>query len=247
MNNIVTCEITQGIAVVKIEDRQSHNTFSPEVIDGLGTTFNQINSNNDVKCVVIHGYDNYFCCGGTKEELLAMYSGQMTFVDLAFYRLLLDCPIPTIAAMQGHALGGGLAFAMYADIIIMAEENIYSANFMKYGFTPGMGATYMLPLKLGRVIGEEMLYSADTFYGENLKKKGTPITIVKKASVISTAMDIAKTLNDKPRICLELLKNHLTQDIKEKLPKIIEAELQMHKITFSTPEVKKRIENLFGK
>lgn len=246
MTDAVECELNEGIGIVKLNDTSSHNTFSSEVIQGITDIFSALNAIKELKCVVIYGYDNYFCCGATKDELFAIHQRQMTCVDSPFYRILLDCPVPTIAAMQGHALGGGLAFGAYADIILLAEESIYSANFMKYGFTPGVGATYIIPRKFGETIGQELLYTAATYNGDALRKKGVPLTVIKRKDVIATAMRIARDIADKPRMSLELLKNHLTSEIKERLPKIIDEELRMHSITFTEPEVKKRIEDLFG-
>jgi polyketide biosynthesis enoyl-CoA hydratase PksI len=247
MNEVVRLDYPEsGIAKVILEDRESKNTFSHAIIEGLIKTFDAINHNKDVKVVVVHGYENYFCCGGTKEELLNIFSGKVTFADLHFYRLLLDCEVPAIAAMQGHAIGGGLAFGCYADLIVLAEECLYSTNFMKYGFTPGMGATYMVPKKFGKNIGHEMLYSAKNYHGGVLRDRGIPLPVVKKADVITIALSLAKELAEKPRTSLITLKQHLTQSIKQKLPKIIEQELAMHKITFAQPEVKERIESLFG-
>lgn len=236
-----------GIALVVMADRTARNTFSKALVQGLMTTFAQISEDPTVKVVVLHGYDNYFCCGGTQEELIHFYEGKMKFSDLPIYRLLLDCAVPTISAMQGHALGGGLAFGCFADLMVMAEESMYSANFMKYGFTPGMGATYILPYKLGALLGGEMLLSANHYHGGVLRARGIAAKVVKKHEVIPTAMALARDLANKPLVSLKLLKAHLTQQIKRELPAYIEQELAMHAISFAQPEVKERIETLFGR
>ena len=197
------------IAQVILEDREYRNTFSASLIQGLMTAFASLKP--ETKVVIIHGYENYFCCGGTQEELLKLSEGKMTFADLAFYRLLLDCEVPTIAAMQGHALGGGLVFGCYADIILMAEESLYSANFMKYGFTPGMGATFILPKKLGNLLAYEMMFSATNYFGSQLKGRNTQIQIVKKDQVIAKALELAKELIQKHLFSLKLFKEHMTQ------------------------------------
>lgn len=235
-----------GIAVVAMEDREHKNMFSSAFVQGLLQTFDEIKHDSSIKVVVIHGYDSYFSCGGTQEELLKIFNAEITFADLQFYDLLLRCEVPTIAAMQGHAIGGGLAFAAFADIMILARESIYSTIFMKYGFTPGMGATYTIPKKFGDTIAREMLMSASTYHGAVLKEKGAPVTVVPKANVIETAMDIARELSDKPLNSLKILKAHLTQEIRAMLPAIIEQELALHKISFSNPEIKTRITELFG-
>lgn len=235
-----------SIAHVIMEDRVSKNTFSSELISGLINVFETIKKSSQIKVVVIQGFDNYFCCGGTQEELLKIYEGKITFTDLAFYRCLLDCEVPVIAAMQGHAIGGGLTFGCYADFIVMGEECIYATNFMKYGFTPGMGATYIVPKKLGEMLGYEMLYSAKNYYGGELKQRGVSVSVTKKQEVISTAMALAKELSAKTLVALKLLKQHVTERIKSELPDIIEKELAMHAVSFKQPEVKERIEILFG-
>jgi polyketide biosynthesis enoyl-CoA hydratase PksI len=237
----------ESIALVAMQERAQRNTFSKALVEGLMTTFAQISENPAVKVVVLHGYDNYFCCGGTQEELIHFYEGKMKFSDLPIYRLLLDCAVPTISAMQGHALGGGLAFGCFADLIVMAEESMYSANFMKYGFTPGMGATYILPHKFGALLGGEMLFSANNYHGGALRERGISAKVVKKKEVIPTALTLARDLANKPLVSLKLLKAHLTQRIKSDLPSFIEQELAMHAVSFAQLEVKERIETLFGR
>lgn len=247
-NDTVTVTYPEaGIALVAMADRSHHNTFSKALIAGLMTAFAQIRENPTLKVVIVHGYDNYFCCGGTQEELIGIYEGKINFSDLPIFRLLLDCELPTISAMQGHALGGGLAFGCYADLIVMAEESLYSANFMKYGFTPGMGATYILPHKFGALLGGEMLFSANSYHGGALRERGIAARVVKKKDVIPTALTLARDLANKPLLSLKLLKAHLTQRIQAELPAIIEQELAMHALSFAQPEVRERIETLFGR
>jgi polyketide biosynthesis enoyl-CoA hydratase PksI len=234
--------VEDSIAVVSMEEQEHRNTFSPALVSGLVASFERIREEDRAKAVVIHGYANYFCCGGTQEELRKIFQRQIDFTDLGIHRLLLDCEVPTIAAMQGHALGGGLAFGCCADLLVLAEESVYSANFMKYGFTPGMGSTYVIPAKLGPVLGVEMLLTARGYQGGELKERGAGAKVVRRAEVIPTAMSLARELADKPAVSLKLLKKHLTQRIREELPRIVQQELSMHEVTFDQPEVRERIE-----
>lgn len=236
---------TDEIARVELHDENSRNTFSEAFIKGLYEVFEEIKNNDAVKVVVIHGYDNYFCCGGTKEELLRIAKGEIKFSDLDFFRLMLECPVPCIAGMQGHTIGGGLAFGCYADKMILAEESYYAFNFMRYGFTPGMGATYIGVKKFGEVMAHEMFYSGSNYQGIELKNRGVQLTIIPQDEVISAALEIAEQLADKPRIALVTLKQHLIKPILAALPQVIEDELAMHETTFLTEEVLGRIERLF--
>ena len=117
---------------------------------------------------------------------------------------------------------------------------------MKYGFTPGMGSTYIVPRKFGPVLGREMLFSAKNYHGEQLKERGVSAHVVSKKEVINTAITLAKELADKPLTSLKLLKETLAEKIREELPKAIDRELAMHDVSFAQPEVRERIEALFG-
>ncbi|WP_421845174.1 polyketide synthase [Mycobacterium sp.] len=247
MSDVIRLERPEpGIGVVVMEDRNSRNTFSREFVEGIRRVFAEISKDSSLRAVVIHGYDSYFCCGGTKNELLTLTKGNVKFTDGMFFDLLLTCHLPVISAIQGHAIGGGLAFGAFGDILVMAEESIYSANFMRYGFTPGMGATYILARKFGELIAAEMLYSANGYHGGELRERGVNARIMPREKVIPTALALARELADKPRVALIELKKQLAGPIREVLPSVVERELAMHEVTFTQPEVRERIETFFG-
>jgi polyketide biosynthesis enoyl-CoA hydratase PksI len=197
--------------------------------------------------VILTGYDSYFASGGTKEGLLFLSDGQGKFSDRDFYSLALNCPIPVIAAMQGHGVGGGFVLGMFADFPILSRESVYTTNFMKYGFTPGMGSTFILPKKLGISLAEEMMITARTYRGEELKNRGVPFPVLPRAEVMEYAVELARTISEKPRSSLITLKDHLVATLREGLPRVIDQELVMHEKTFHQPEVKERIKALFGR
>ncbi len=238
--------LTPRIAVVAMEDREHSNLFSNELVNGLLATFEQINANPELHAVVVHGYDSIFCTGGTQEVLLGIFQGQVRFDDLPLYSVFFNCEVPVVAAMQGHALGGGLAIGLFADVIVLSEESLYSLNFMKYGFTPGMGATLIAPEKLGRALATEMFLTARGYHGGELRLRGVPFPVVKRKDVIPTAQRLAQDIADKPRVSLQLLKKHLNAPLRAQLPGIIQQELDMHKITFAQPGIRERIESKFG-
>lgn len=247
MTSVVKLENQQGIAIVTMEDRAHKNTFSEALVADLKRVFAQIADDADFRVVIITGFDAYFCCGGTRAELLAILDGRLNFTDQGIHDLLLQCPIPVIAAMQGHAVGGGLVFGSYADILILGAENFYSANFMKYGFTPGMGGTFLLPHKFGQLLGCEMLLTARNYQGKELQDRGAPVTVVPRAEVMNKALAEARNLADMEPKALRLLKGRLSQVVRDNLPAALDAELAMHRDTFAGEDVRARILERFGK
>lgn len=237
--------LDEGIVRVTMRDEASKNAFSDELVNGLYDTFTKISRSSDLKVVILTGYGNYFSSGGTQEQLLRQSEGIKKFTECDLYSLSLNCPIPVISAMQGHGIGGGFVIGLFGDFVILSRESIYTVNFMKYGFTPGMGATLILPEKLGLSLSEEMLLSAKTYYGEELHKRGIAFPVIPRKDVEHYALDLAKTLSEKPRVSLVTLKDHLVYKLRDKLAKVIEQELVMHEKTFHLPEVKEKIEKAY--
>lgn len=247
MNNSVL-QVTRPlpeVALLKIEDREAKNCFTDTLMHGLVDTFRQVSKDTSVHAVVMTGYDSYFCSGATRKILERLQAGKADFSEGGLYNLPLDCEVPVIAAMQGHAIGGGLVFGLFSDVVVLSRESVYAANFMKYGFTPGMGATLVLPLKLGTALGTEMLISARTYRGQELADRGVPYQVLPRADVLDHAMGLARDLARIPRTSLTLLKAHLNRALHASLPDTIERELAMHQATIGNDDVRARIASLF--
>ena len=240
-------EIEPDIVQVTMQDRVNKNTFSEGLLSGLITTFEAIQANSSYKVVILTGFDNYFASGGTKEALLAIYEGKVKFTDINIYSLALDCKIPVIAAMQGHAIGAGWSMGMFSDFIVMGRESVYASNYMTYGFTPGAGATLIFPEKFGLALAQEILFTGKQFFGSELESKGVPFPILPRKQVLSYAIQLAKELSASPRESLIALKDLMARSIREKVSRTYESELKMHERTFvNQPEVKERIQSLYG-
>ncbi len=244
----VSLEIVDGvIAVVAMRDRANRNMFTEQLLRGLLATFSDIQRRPEIKAVIVTGSDNVFSMGGTRDGLLGLAEKKAQFTDIPFlFRGFLECPIPVIAAVQGHASGGGLLFGLYADFAVLAAEGVYTSNFLKYGFTPGMGATLILPEKLGTQLATEMMFTAASFTGEELQRRGALVRVKPANEVLAEALMIARSLAEKPGAAVRELKRELAGRILEKMPAVLASELAMHERTFGAPEVRARIEATFA-
>ena len=197
--------------------------------------------------MVLTGYDTYFASGGTQDGLLAIQEGKMTFADVNMYSLAMDCPVPVVAAMQGHGIGGGFVMGMYCDVVVLAQESVYTTNFMKYGFTPGMGATAIVPLRLGFSLAHELLLTAATYRGADLERRGVPFDVLPRTRVLDRALAVAASLAEKPRKALVTLKAHMVKGMRDTLSSVVAEEVAMHEKTFHNAEVRSRIQEMFGR
>jgi acyl transferase domain-containing protein/NAD(P)-dependent dehydrogenase (short-subunit alcohol dehydrogenase family)/acyl carrier protein/SAM-dependent methyltransferase len=242
----VTLETVEGeIALVTMQDRANRNMFTDDLVLGLVKAFAAIREEARHKAVVVTGADGVFSMGATPRILTDIAESRARFSDIPFmYRGLLDCDVPVIAAIQGHASGGGLLFGLYADMVVMAEESLFSAVFTRYGFTPGMGATLILKERLGANVATRMMYTGQSFAGSELKALGAQAIFAPAAEVGVQALSLARSLADKPRETLKTLKRELAGRLLAELPAVIEKELAMHAATFGSDEVRRRLDRL---
>lgn len=241
-------EIEPGIVCITMSDRENKNTFTDELTDGLISAFKRIECSESYKVAILTGYDSNFASGGTKDKLLAIQEGKIKFTDIPIYSLALECKIPVIAAMQGHGIGAGWSMGMFCDFIIFSQESTYTSNYMKYGFTPGAGATLVFPEKLGNALAQEILFTGKMYLGRELQERGIPYPVLKRKEVMPYAMQLARTLSLVPRGALVSLKEHLAAPIKKKLPDMYQKELLMHEKTFvNNKEIKQRIQFMYDK
>ncbi len=160
-----------AVAVVTMDDPGGRNTFSSGLTSGLVDSVESAVADPRTRAVLVEGRPELFCAGGTQRELINFAQGNGSFDTDDFFRVFARCPLPVIASVQGHAIGGGLVLALYADFAVFSERSLYAANFMRYGFTPGMGATHLFPTRFGRELGTEMLFSARNYRGAELRER----------------------------------------------------------------------------
>ncbi|RBL89851.1 non-ribosomal peptide synthetase [Chitinophaga flava] len=238
--------LKEGIAIVSMEAIATSNMLNIQLMISLKKTLDELRKNNALKVLVLTGYQKVFSMGGDQQGLESIAQSESSVTYFPFlYKGLLEFNVPVISAIQGHAFGGGLILGMYGDIVLLSENSTYSANFMKYGFTPGMGSTYILGEKLGKQLATEMMYTARLVSGEEIKRRGASVIVT--GDVMKEALQIARELSEKPKNALEALKKKLSADILNVLDYHVAEEQKMHDLTFHTKEVEALISSHFAK
>lgn len=225
-----------------MRDIPGRNSFSEEFVGDLEFALTTVCNSDVVKVLVLTGLPDVFASGAPKELLARLAKGEVVPTDIMLSRAVLEVPIPTIAAMQGHATGGGLALGLCADILLMGKESRYGASFMNMGFTPGMGMTRLLEHVFSRAIAHEFLYTGQFRRGAELIGSSGVNYILPAAEVCAKAFDVALQIAEKPRCSLELLKRSLSITRRQAFEESRTIESMMHSISFMQKEVRERIE-----
>jgi 3-oxoacyl-(acyl-carrier-protein) synthase/enoyl-CoA hydratase/carnithine racemase/acyl carrier protein len=222
----------EGIVTVKMEDREAKNMFSEAFIQGVTEVFQRIERTQGIKVVILTGFDTYFSAGGTQEGLQAIQDGRIKYSDAPIFQLPMLCKVPVIAAMQGHAIGGGWALGMFADFILYSDESVYSCNFMRFGFTPGAGSTLLFPWHLGNELSNEILFTAKDYKGADLRQRGISMPVIPRREMLESAKALAKKIVQLPSQTIIALKQLFTHHLRDQLEETYRLELAMHEKTF---------------
>jgi polyketide biosynthesis enoyl-CoA hydratase PksI len=220
-----------GIALVRMLDEEGKNAISEQMASALLSVLRDVNAREDVKVVVFAGLPEYFSAGASREVLSGLVDGHIAPRDILLPRFLLDIAVPTIAAMEGHAIGGGFALGICADMVLISRECRYGCTFMNMGFTPGMGTTRLIEHVAGPAIAHEMLFTGQCFRGAELAGRSSFNYILPRADVLPKALDIAAQIAEKPRLALTLLKANLAQSRKLVYARAFEQETEMHRLS----------------
>lgn len=238
----VTVVVDAGIATITMADAASSNALGERTVHELVSAFEYAGGREDVRVVVLAGEGPHFSSGAPMDLLLRLVRGELEPSDITLPRALLGCAVPVVAAVDGHAVGGGFALALAADIVVLARESRYGFTFMNLGFTPGMGTTRLCEHVLSPAVAHELLYTGELRKGEHFLGNGGINHVVPKALVRQTAMDIAARIAEKPRPALELLKRTLSMPRRTAFEEALAIESQMHEITMRAPGVEARID-----
>ncbi|EDM78117.1 enoyl-CoA hydratase [Plesiocystis pacifica SIR-1] len=231
----------EGVAELWMRDEANSNAFGRDFVTELVEAMAAVGQDPRAKVCIVRGLPEVFSAGGDRSVLLDLADGRIAPYDLELTRSLLEIPVPTIAAMEGHAVGGGLVFGLACDMVVMARESRYGTNFMDLGFTPGMGTTKLIQFAVGEYIAAEMMFGCQYFKGSHFEGRAQVNYVLPKAKVLARARKVATRLTDKPRFAIELLKRQLALPRRLAFEQARTAEAAMHQVCFQNPETRQRI------
>ena len=192
----VLYEVAEHVATLTLNRPDNRNSMTADLLAGLGDAVASVRSDPGVRCVVITGRGKSFCAGADfrerRDDSAAPVSPhERSYATYSHFLSLLDVEVPTIAAMQGHAIGGGLGLGVVCDLRVANGEARYGANFVRLGLHPGMATTYLLPRLMGVPRAVELLLTGRIVDGAEAAAVGLVHHAVAPAAVLPRALELA--------------------------------------------------------
>lgn len=197
MDELLIDRRDDGVVVLTLNQPDRRNSMTDGMTEQWRLAISDLRRDKDVRCVVVTGAGSAFCSGGDLSWLADRGAESVPALRdrmLDFYRTWLsvaDLEVPTIAAVNGAAVGAGLCLALACDLVYAAEEAKLLAPFTSLGLHPGMAATYLLPRVAGVGVAREMLLTGRTMLGAEAAVSGLVTRAFPRETLMAQVLEIA--------------------------------------------------------
>jgi enoyl-CoA hydratase/carnithine racemase len=202
--------LADGVVVLTLDLPERRNAMTAALTAAWGATMGDLSADDTVRVVLLTGAGSAFCAGG---DLGWLGVGSGLSVDelrrrmLPFYRTWLsirDLDVPTIAAINGPAVGAGLALALACDLRYATPEATMSVPFTALGIHAGMATTWLLPEVAGLPVARELLLTGRVVTGEEALGLGLVNRVIPAGGLLPGALAIARSVAAKAPIATRL-------------------------------------------
>lgn len=194
----VTTTIEDGVAHLRLARPDKLNALTLEMLDDLVAAAHGLRSDRRLRAVIVSGEGESFCAGldfgsAMKDQkgILTRFTsrpwrGTNTFQEAAW--ALRRIPVPVIAAVEGHCLGGGLQIALAADFRIAHPESTWSVLEGKWGIIPDMSGVHALSQLVGIDVAKKLTMTAEKFSGQRAHELGLVTDLALEPAAAATAL-----------------------------------------------------------
>jgi enoyl-CoA hydratase/carnithine racemase len=235
------------VAKIILNNPDQLNAITPEMADELFPLIPKINQDPEIRVVLVTGSGRAFSSGGNlqfildhvqkgraenKKEMIEFYS---KFLSLR------TIEVPTIAVINGPAMGAGLCIAMACDLRFASADAKMGVNFAKIGLSSGMGCLYFLTHITGSARAADLLFTGRTISAEEAYQIGLISRIFSSEELESKTMEVATQIAQNAPLPLKLMKKGIQKAALSTLEEIFDYESDGQALSFGTEDLKEGI------
>ena len=240
--NTIRYEITENkIAIVTISRPEALNALNTQVIAELEQTVDMIEKNSDLSAMILTGEGRSFVAGadiGEQYPLDLSQGRKWGQRGSAVMRRIEKLAIPTIAAVNGFALGGGCEIAMACDIILASEKAKFGQPEVGLGITPGFSGTQRLPRRVGAAMAKELIFSGKMISAVEAERIGLANHVYPADELMNKAMEMAESFAKNAQIAVRYSKACIDRGMETGIDEGIAMENELFAMCFATRDQK---------
>ena len=239
---MIRTEIDGGVAVVTLDDPGRRNALSPEMVEQLVRTFDVLDADEAVGAVVVTGAPPAFCAGADLSHLGGgPEAGGLRSVYEGFLRVGRS-PLPTLAAVNGPAVGAGVNLALVCDVRLAARSARFDTRFLQLGLHPGGGHTWMMSRVIGPQGAAAAVLFGEVLGGEEAERAGLVWRCVDDDRLLDEARALAGRAAAAPRALARRVKQTLRDGLSVRsAEEAVSLELEAQLWSMRQPEFAERM------
>ena len=233
-----------GVVVLTLALPDRRNAMTGDLTSAFADAIAQLRPDRSIRCVVVTGEGSAFCAGGDLSWIAESPDMSVDAIRdrmLPFYRTWLtirDLEVPSIAAVNGHAIGAGLCLALACDLRYAARGARLSATFTQLGMHAGMAATWLLPEVVGVATARELLFTGRAVEGDEALRIGLVNGVHEPDQLMDAVLDVAGRIAGAAPIATRLTKAGLRAGGHGSMEAALQYEALAQPVTFATDDLR---------
>jgi enoyl-CoA hydratase len=246
--DFVKVELEDGVAVLTVDRQEKLNALDGRVVEEIGQALLELEVEAPLAIIVTGAGERAFIAGADIRAMSVMdplEAKRFSEIGHAAMALLDRSPIPTIAAVNGYALGGGCEVALACDIRIAAENAMFGFPEVGLGILPGLGGTQRLPRLIGPALAKELIFTGRRVGAEEAREIGLANRVVGRGEALNTAKELAAEISANGPLAVRHAKAAANRALDVDLVSGLEYETDQFALLFSTEDALEGM-NAFG-
>lgn len=235
-------DVQNQVATITLNRPKALNALSPALLQELDGVLDSIAKTPEIRVVVVTGAgEKAFVAGADIAAMQALTATQArNFAKLGMRTItkLERMPQPTIAAVNGFALGGGCELALACDVRVASQQAKFGQPEVNLGVVPGFGGSQRLPRIVGAGIAKELIMTGDMISADRAYQIGLANHVVEADQLLTKAYEIAKKMASRGPLAVRTSKELVNNGLQMDLDRALEYETDLFGLMFSTEDQK---------
>ena len=249
-DDAVLLDVDDGVATVTLNQPERRNALSREMGEGLRDAIAEIEG-SDARCVVVTGAGGAFCAGGDIARMKEMAETEppvherAAALDRSTNRLivrLVELPVPTVAKIDGPAVGAGANLAIACDVQVASASSVVGFVFRQVGLSVDAGTSYLLPRLVGENVAKELVYTGEILDAERAADLGILNHVYPDEEFDERADELVERIASGPTVALGHAKKLIGSGLEKSLEQALRDEANAQGLVFGSRDHQEGVE-----
>ena len=237
----VKVDRADNVAVMTVDRQEKLNALDRQVVEEIGQALLELEAEGPRAIVVTGAGERAFIAGadiGAMSVMDPLEAKRFSEIGHAAMALLDRSPVPTIAAVNGYALGGGCEVALACDVRIAAENATFGFPEVGLGILPGMGGTQRLPRLIGPALAKELIFTGRRIGAEEAREMGLVNRVVGPGEALNAAKELAAEISANGPLAVRHAKSAANRALDVDLVSGLEYEADQFALLFASEDAR---------